>query len=120
MVTEDTDVYGAPALERRRHAVRGEPTAAREATDGRRQPRQAATGPAATDSAGQTGYTSFDVSVQNHLKVDAVGGVGTRYLKPNETVTLQATASADDTTGMTFQWYAARKSGLLKHMQRPM
>ncbi len=62
------------------------------------------------DQYGNSQYVTFDVYVQNHLEayfIDDEGGqytYPTVYVAPNESAELSVTVSADDMTGLTYEW----------------
>ena len=59
----------------------------------------------ARDKYGNSTSVSFQVRVDNALKVTAVSGKQTNYVKKNATLKLQVKATATDTKGITYQWY---------------
>ena len=62
-----------------------------------------------TDCYGTTEYCTFSVSVENNLRVVTETGKSSAnlYLSKNQTRNLTATATANDTSGISYQWYKA-------------
>ena len=61
-----------------------------------------------TDSYGTTAEAWFDVGIENHLVVNRVGNPQ-RFVKSGKKATLKVTATADDMTGLTYQWYVGQQ-----------
>ena len=56
------------------------------------------------DDYGHEDYYSFQIVLENNLEVN-ISGDAERYVEPGETVTLTVQVSADDMTGISYQWY---------------